>query len=243
VSRQDIDDTTAAAKQALANMHQAKASLEAANVNLAYTRVVAPISGRIGRSAVTPGALVTAGQTTPLASIQQLDPIYVDITQSSQQMLAFRRAVAGGRLGQPSATVRLKLEDGDDYPLAGTIEFAEVTVDPNAGAVTLRVRFPNPQGVLLPGMFVRVEAPQGVAPRAILAPQQGVVRDAKGGASALVIGPSNKAELRDLTVDRAIGNRWLVTGGLKAGDRVVVEGADSVTPGATVKPVAVMLAY
>jgi membrane fusion protein (multidrug efflux system) len=243
VSRQDIDDTVAAARQARANVHQAQANLKAAKVNLAYTSVVAPISGRIGRSAATPGALVTADQIAPLASIQRLDPIYVDISQSSQQLLAFRKAIAEGRLDRPTASVKLKLEDGSEYPETGTIEFAEVTVDPNSGAVILRARFPNPGGVLLPGMFVRIEAPQGVAPKAILAPQQGVVRDAKGNASAFVVDAADKAEPRTITVDRAIGNTWLVTRGLNAGDRLVIEGNADLSPGTKVDPVPVRLAY
>jgi membrane fusion protein (multidrug efflux system) len=205
--------------------------------------VLAPISGRISRSSVTPGALVTANQTTALASIQQLDPIYVDITQSSSQLLQLRRALAKGSVLPTRAAVRLKLDDGTDYPQSGTIEFSEVTVDPDAGTVTLRARFPNPDGLLLPGMFVRVEAPQGVVPNAILAPQQGITRDAKGNATALVVGPDNKVVERTVTADRAIGSMWLVTAGLKAGDRLIVEGTDKAPPGSSVKPVAVKLEH
>lgn len=243
VSRQDIDDTMAAARQARANVHQYQATLESARVNLEYTRVLAPISGRISRSSVTPGALVTANQTTALASIQQLDPIYVDITQSSSQLLQLRRALAKGSVLPTRAAVRLKLDDGTDYPQTGTIEFSEVTVDPDAGTVTLRARFPNPDGLLLPGMFVRVEASQGVVPNAILAPQQGVTRDAKGNATALVVGPDDKVVERTVSIDRAIGNMWLVTAGLKAGDRLIVEGTDKAPPGSSVKPVAVKLEH
>jgi membrane fusion protein (multidrug efflux system) len=241
VSRQDIDDTIAAARQARANVHQYKATLEAAQVNVEYTRVLAPISGRISRSSVTPGALVTANQTTALASIQQLDPIYVDITQSSSQLLQLRRALSKGSVLPTRAAVRLKLDDGTDYPQTGTIEFSEVTVDVDAGTVTLRARFPNPDGLLLPGMFVRVEAPQGVVPNAILAPQQGITRDAKGNATALVVGADNKVVERTVTADRAIGAMWLVTSGLKAGDRLIVEGTDKAPPGSSVKPVAIKL--
>ena len=241
VSRQDIDDTIAAARQARASVHQYRATLESAQVNLEYTRVLAPISGRISRSSVTPGALVTANQTTALASIQQLDPIYVDITQSSSQLLQLRRALARGSVLPTRAAVRLKLDDGTDYPQTGTIEFSEVTVDVDAGTVTLRARFPNPEGLLLPGMFVRVEAPQGIVPNAILAPQQGITRDAKGNATALVVGADNKVVQRTVVADRAIGSMWLVTGGLKPGDRLIVEGVDKAPPGSSVKPVTVRL--
>lgn len=243
VSRQDIDDTVAAARTARASVHQYQASVQSARVNLEYTRVLAPITGRISRSTVTPGALVTSGQTTALATIQQLDPIYVDITQSSSDLVKLRMALANGSVLPATATVHLKLEDGSDYPLTGTIEFSEVTVDEQAGTVTLRARFPNPQGLLLPGMFVRVVTPQGVVPKGILAPQQGITRDAKGDATALVVDASNKVVLRNVVADKAIGNKWLVTSGLKAGDRLIVEGVDKAEPGAVVKPVPVKLGY
>lgn len=241
VSRQDIDDITAAARQARASVHQYSAALQTARINLAYTRVLAPISGRIGRSSVTPGAMVTARQTTALATIQQLDPIYVDITQSSQQLLSLRRALASGSVLSASANVRLKLEDGTEYPQAGTVEFAEATVDENSGTVTLRARFANPDGSLLPGMFVRVDAPQSVVPNAILAPQQGIARDAKGNATALVVGPDYKVVERSVTAARAIGDKWLITSGLKSGDTLIVEGTAKVIAGATVRTVAVKL--
>ncbi len=243
VSSQDVDDAVATARQARANVHQYQATLRTAQVNLGFTRVVAPISGRIGRSSVTQGALVTASQTDALATIKQLDPIFVDITQSSQQLLALRKALANGNVMRSSASVRLKLEDGSLYPQAGTIEFAEVTVDENAGTVTLRARFPNPDGILMPGMFVRVETPQGVMPNGILAPQQGITRDAKGGATALVVDANNKVVQRTVTAGRAIGDSWLITAGLKAGDRLIVEGTDKAQPGATVKPVALKSAH
>nr|WP_169333631.1 efflux RND transporter periplasmic adaptor subunit [Novosphingobium nitrogenifigens] len=243
VSRQDIDDTIAAARTARASVHQYQATVQSARVNLEYTRVLAPITGRISRSTVTPGALVTSGQTTALATIQQLDPIYVDITQSSSDLVKLRMALANGSVLPATATVHLKLEDGSDYPLTGTIEFSEVTVDEQAGTVTLRARFPNPQGLLLPGMFVRVVTPQGVVPKGILAPQQGITRDAKGDATALVVDASNKVVLRNVVADKAIGNKWLVTSGLKAGDRLIVEGVDKAEPGAVVKPVPVKLGY
>lgn len=237
VSAQDRDDVIATARQANAAIGQARASLDTANVNLTFTQVRAPISGRIGRSAFTPGALVTASQTDPLATIQQLDPIFVDITQSSAQLLALRRSLAAGKTLPASATIRLKLDDGSDYPQAGRIEFAEPIVDPDSGTITLRARFPNPDGLLLPGMFVRVVAPQSVVPNAILAPQAGITRDAKGDATALVVTKANKVERRSVTAAQAVGDKWLITAGLKAGDRLIVEGTDKVQPDDMVKPV------
>jgi membrane fusion protein (multidrug efflux system) len=237
VSRQDIDDAMAAQQQARANVHGYEAALETARLNLEYTRVLAPISGRIGRSSVTPGALVTAAQTVVLATIQQLDPIYVDITQSSQRLLQLRRALAQGKARPASTGVRLELEDGTDYPYAGSIEFSEVTVDENAGTVTLRARFPNPDNVLLPGMFVRVLTPQSVVPNAILAPQQGISRDPRGNATALVVDANSKVILRDVTATQAIGDQWLITEGLRSGDRLIVAGTGKVQPGDTVKPI------
>ncbi|MDI1294379.1 MAG: efflux RND transporter periplasmic adaptor subunit [bacterium] len=239
VSAQDRDDVIATARQASASVQQARASLQTAGINLTFTQVRAPISGRIGRSSVTPGALVTASQTTALATIQQLDPIFVDITQSSAQLLALRRSLAAGKTLPASATIRLKLDDGSDYPQAGRIEFAEPIVDPNSGTITLRARFPNPDGLLLPGMFVRVVAPQSVVPGAILAPQQGISRDPKGNATALVVNKANKVERRIVTAGQAVGDKWLITAGLKAGDRLIVEGTDKVQPDDMVKPVPV----
>jgi membrane fusion protein (multidrug efflux system) len=237
VSAQDRDDVIATARQAQAAVQQARASLQTSNVNLEFTLVRAPISGRAGRTLFTPGALVTASQTDPLTTIQQLDPIYVDVTQSSSQLLALRRSLASGQTLPASATIRLKLDDGSDYPIEGRIEFAEPIVDPDSGTVTLRARFPNPDGLLLPGMFVRVVAPQSVVPNAILAPQQGISRDPKGNATALVVTNANKVERRTVTAAQAIGDKWLITDGLKAGDRLIVEGTDKVQPDATVKPV------
>ena len=239
VSAQDRDDVIATARQAAAAVGQARASLDTANVNLTFTQVRAPISGRIGRTLFTPGALVTASQTDPLTTIQQLDPIYVDVTQSSSQLLQLRRSLAAGKTLPASATIRLKLDDGSEYPLEGRIEFAEPIVDVDSGTVTLRARFPNPDGMLLPGMFVRVVAPQSVVPGAILAPQQGIARDAKGNATALVVTKDNKVERRTVTAAQAIGDKWLITAGLKAGDRLIVEGTDKVKPDDKVKPVAV----
>lgn len=237
VSRQDIDDAIAAAGQARAQVAQAQASLASAETNLGFTRIVAPISGRIGRSSFTVGALATASQTDPLATIQQLDPIFVDITQSSTQLVALRRALAKGSVLPASAQVRLKLEDGSDYPFTGRVEFAEVNVDQNAGTVAIRARFPNPQRMLLPGMFVRVSTPQATVPNGILAPQDGISRDPKGNATALVVGAGNKVELRNVTAGQAIRDRWLITAGLKPGDKLIVEGTGKARPGAAVKPV------
>jgi len=241
-SRQSIDDAVSAARVALANVHLYEAAVETAKVNLEYTRVLAPITGRISRSAVTPGALATAAQTTALATIQQLDPIYVDITQSASQLLELRRELAQGSVLPSSATVSLTFEDGTSYPETGTVEFSEVTVDETAGTVTLRARFPNPRGMLLPGMFVRLEVPQAVVPEGILAPQQGITRDAKGEATALVVDANGKVAQRTVTAPRAIGTSWLVTKGLSAGDRLIVEGTDRASAGDTVQPHAVTLA-
>lgn len=241
VSKQQIDNTVAAARQALATVHQDEAALRSAKINLGYTVVRAPISGRISRTIYTPGALVTASQTNALATIQQLDPIYVDIVQSSDALLALRQSLARGSVMPGSTNVRLKLSSGDDYPLSGKIEFAEVTVDETSGTVTLRARFPNPDGFLLPGLFVRVEAPQGIVRDGILAPQQGITRNPKGNATALIVGAGNKVIQRDVTAAQAIGDKWLITAGLKAGDRLIVEGIDQAIPGSAVKPMTVKL--
>jgi membrane fusion protein (multidrug efflux system) len=240
VSRQDADDAKAAYGQAAATVAQQKAAVESAKINLGYTRVTAPISGRIGRSSYTVGALVTASQTDALTTVQSLDPIYVDIPQSSTQLLALRRSLASGQLvsaGPQTATVSLKLEDGSAYPLKGRLEFADITVDQTTGAVDLRAVFPNPQGVLLPGMYVRAVVAQGVAPQGILAPQQGVSRDQKGDPIAYVVGPDGKTELRQLKTGQAIGDKWLVTDGLAPGDRLIVEGLLKVKPGMAVHAV------
>ena len=241
VARQDVDDAVATARQAKASTAQYRASLRTANVNLGFTRVYAPISGRIGRSAFTVGALVTAAQTSALATISQLDPIFVDIQQSSTALLDLRESLARGDALPASTSVRLILENGRTYQQTGTIQFGEVTVDTATGTVTLRARFPNPQGILMPGMFVRLNVPQTVVRNGILAPQQGITRDAKGNATALVVGADNKVALRQVTTTQAIGDTWLVTAGLKAGDRLIVQGTDKAQPGATVKPVAVRI--
>jgi membrane fusion protein (multidrug efflux system) len=240
ISRQDHDDADAAWKQAEAGVAADAAALEAARINLAYTRVTSPIPGRVGRSAVTQGALVTAGQAAVLATVQQLDPIYVDVTQSSAELLRLRRALAGGRLKRANgaqAKVRLLYEDGSPYPLEGSLQFSEATVDQSTGAVTLRAVFPNPKHDLLPGMYVRAVLEEGVDEQAILAPQQGVARDPKGNATAMVVVEGGTVEARALRIDRALGEAWLVSDGLKQGDLVIVEGLQKVRPGVKVKVV------
>lgn len=232
VSQQDFDN-------ALAADLRAKADVETAHINLVYTKVLSPISGRISRSAVTEGALVTANQPTALASVQQLDPVYVDVTQPSSTLLRLKREAAAGQLQQNNVgetRAHLRLEDGGDYTQIGTLQFSEVTVDEGTGSVTLRAVFPNPQRLLLPGMFVRAEIEEGVQKDALLVPQQGISHDQKGDATALVVGPNNVVELRVIGADRAIGDKWLVTSGLKAGDRVIVEGVQQAQPGAKVDP-------
>lgn len=240
VSLQDNDDSQAALKQAQADVAAAKAAVETARINLDYTRVSSPISGRIGRSSVTPGALVSAGQSSALATVQQLDTIYVDVTQSSAELLRLRRELAGGQLkavGTGQASVKLILEDGSVYPQAGKLQFSDVTVDQSTGSVTLRAVFPNPGGDLLPGMYVRAVLEEGREDRAILAPQQGVTRDTKGNPTALVVGADNKVELRVLKTRRTVGDKWLIGEGLKAGDKLIVDGLQKIAPGVPVNPV------
>lgn len=237
VSKQDNDDAQSAFKQAQANVAFQKAAVDAARINLNFTRVTAPISGRIGKSSVTPGALVTASQVAPLATVQKLDAVYVDLSQSSTELLKLRASFANGQLDQAgTAGVRLILEDGSEYPLEGRLAFSDVTVDPGTGSIGLRAVFPNPQGTLLPGMYVRARLTTGVAAQAILVPQIAVARDAKGAASVMVVGADGKAQTRQVTADQTRGNRWVVTAGLQPGDRVIVEGLQSVRPGAPVKP-------
>ena len=232
VSKQDYDNAVAAAAQN-------KASTDTARINLIYTRLLSPISGRIGRSLVTEGALVTANQTASLATVQQLDPIYVDVTQPSAVLLRLRRELAAGELvqtGGNEAEVHLFLEDGSRYKVPGKLLFAEVQVDQTTGSVTLRALFPNPDKLLLPGMFVREQIQEGTRSDALLVPQVAVTHNQKGDPTALVVNSDNKVELRTLVTDRAIGDKWLVTDGLKAGERVIVEGLQFAKPGATVKP-------
>jgi membrane fusion protein (multidrug efflux system) len=237
VSQQEADDARMAYQQATASVAQMEAALASARINLDYTKVRAPISGRIGKSTVTPGALVTANQETALATIRTLDPIYVDMTQSSAELLKLRRLIGEAGMKSGETTVRLKLEDGSQYSHAGKMKFAEVAVDESTGSVTLRAQFPNPEDVLLPGMYVRAVLDRAVTTSAILAPQQGITRDVKGNATALVLTPDNKVEQRTLVAERAIGDRWLISNGLAAGDRLIVEGTGKVRVGDTVNPV------
>jgi membrane fusion protein (multidrug efflux system) len=238
VSQQDYDDANAALKQAEADVEGGKAALEIARINLAYTSVTAPISGRISRSSVTVGALVSASQATALATIQQIDQVYVDVTQSSAEMMLLKQDLASGRLrsaGAGQSRVKLLLENGAPYPLEGALKFSEVTVDQSTGSITLRTVFPNPKHTLLPGMYVRAIIEEGVNDQAILVPQQGVTRNGKGDPTALVVDGSDNVELRVLKLERSIGDKWLVSGGLKAGDRVILEGLQKVRPGSPVK--------
>nr|WP_315208912.1 efflux RND transporter periplasmic adaptor subunit [uncultured Albidiferax sp.] len=234
VSQQEADNAAATELQGEADVASAKAALQTAKINLDYTRIVAPISGRIGKSAVTVGALVTANQTNALVTVQKLNPIYVDITQSSSALLALKRALAQGTLGSGTAKVTLRLEDGSTYPLDGKLQFTDVTVDQSTGAVTLRAEFPNPHAELLPGMYVRAVLAQAVAEQALLVPQPAVSRDSTGKPVAFVVDADGKLEQRTLVTDRAIGDQWLVTSGLQAGDKLVVEGQDKARPGAAV---------
>jgi membrane fusion protein (multidrug efflux system) len=240
VSQQDFDDADAALKQAQADSQYYKATLETARINLNYAHVVSPISGRIGTSTVTDGAIVTAYQPIALATIQQLDPIYVDVPQSTTELLRLQRRLEDGRLtldGTNASKVQLILDDGTRYPLEGTFQFRDVSVDPTTGTVILRAVFPNPNGILLPGMFVRALVKEGFNHQAILIPQQAVSRDTKGNPVAFLVDASGKVEQRLLTVDRTIGDQWLVTDGLAPGDRVIAEGMQKVRPGAQVKAV------
>ena len=237
VAQQDYTDAAAAARQAAANVQQASAALETARINLRFTRVPAPITGRIGRSLFTTGALVTAGQADPLTTIQRLDPIYVDIQQSSADLLALRQSLASGGAAPSSTAVRLKLENGSAYPSVGTVEFAEQMVDPATGAVTLRARFPNPHGLLLPGMYVRAQFSQATTRNGILVPQAGVSRTPQGQATVMVVGPGNKAVRRIVAADQTVGPDWLVTSGLNPGDKVIVEGLGKIREGKPVQPV------
>jgi membrane fusion protein (multidrug efflux system) len=241
VSQQAYDEAVAALEQGEATVEARKAEMERARIELSYTPVTAPISGRIGRSAFTVGALVTAHQPAPLATINQLDPIYVDVTQSTAELIRLKRDVETGELsagGEAQRKVRLLLEDGTPYPLEGTLQFRDVTVDPTTGSFTLRMVFPNPQHDLLPGMFVRAVVQEGIARQGILVPQQGVSRNPKGEAIALLVNAEGKVEERKLEINRAIGDKWLVASGLSGGERVIVEGMMNVRPGAAVRAVA-----
>jgi len=240
VSQQDYDDAAASLKQTQADIQYGKATLDTARINLKYTTIAAPISGRIGRSTITEGALVTAQQPAVLATIQQLDPIYVDVAQSTSEVMRLRNLLAKGQIDQEATSqrkVRLIMDDGMEYPWTGTLQFRDVSVDPTTGSVILRMVFPNPKGLLLPGMFVRAVVQEGINKQAILVPQQAVTRDPKGLPFTLVVDPSGKAQKRTLTLDRTIGNAWLVSSGLAPGEKVIIEGMQKVTVGAPVKAV------
>jgi membrane fusion protein (multidrug efflux system) len=240
VSKQDADDASATLAEAEADVAADAAALESAQINLDYTKVTAPISGRIGKSSVTPGALVTASQTDALATVQQLDPIYVDVTQPSTQYLKLKRALASGQVtqsGSDAAKVKLVLEDGTTYAEAGTLQFSDVTVDQTTGSITLRAIFPNPHHDLLPGMYVRAVIDLGQESGVFLVPQQAVSRNAKGDATVMVVGEGDKVEPRALTASRMVGTDWVVTAGLKPGDRVIIDGLQKLRPGMPVQPV------
>lgn len=239
ISKQDNDNAVAALGQARADVAAGEAAVATAKVNLNYAHIESPISGRIGGSSVTPGALVTANQATALATVTQLDPIYVDVNQSSSEWLSFKREVEAGRVqARGSGTpAKIVLQDGSEYSHEGKLQFADVTVDPSTGNLMLRVVVPNPDGLLMPGMYVRAVVNEGVLPNGVLAPQQGVTRDPKGAATALVVDKNNKVELRNVRVSRTVGDQWLVEDGLAAGDRVIVEGVQKVQPGMSVNPV------
>jgi RND family efflux transporter, MFP subunit len=242
VSRQENENAIAALAQAEADVGVAEAALRSAEVELGYATIRSPIAGRIGRSTVTQGALVTANQNQPLATVQQLDPIYVDVTQSSRELLDLRRDFAAGTLQRPEELpVMIALEDGTQYQHEGRLEFAEVSVDPTTGRFALRVVVPNPDHILLPGMFVRAIVSTGVREQAILVPQQGIARDPRGNTTAMVVNAEGKAEVRPVRVSRTIGDKWLVESGLSAGDRVIVEGLQKIRPGAPVQITATTL--
>jgi membrane fusion protein (multidrug efflux system) len=239
IAQQDYENAVAAANQAKADVAAQRAALRSAEINLRRTRITAPISGRIGASTFTAGALVTAAQAQPLTTIQRLDPIYVDINQSSVELLRLRKQIMAGQVSRGSAGARvgLTLEDGSEYGHQGTFQFADVTVAPTTGSITIRAIFPNPEGLLLPGMYVRAHLTEGTQAQGILAPQQAVSRDEKGNPTALIVGPDNKLQARQLTTSRAIGDKWLVTSGLNPGDRLVMDGAMMAQPGMSVQPV------
>jgi membrane fusion protein (multidrug efflux system) len=233
VSAQDNDNAIAALAQAQADVAAAQAAVDSSAVNLAYAHIVSPINGRIGKSSVTQGALVTADQTAALATVQQLDPIYVDVNQSSSEWLQLKQDIDAGRVqaGASGAPTKIVLENGSAYSTAGALQFSDVTVDPSTGNFLLRVLVSNPNQLLMPGMYVRAIVGEGVRPQALLAPQRGITRDPKGGATALIVDKDNKVEMREVKVSRTVGDQWLVEDGLAAGDRVIVEGLQKVQPG------------
>ncbi|MCS4268290.1 efflux RND transporter periplasmic adaptor subunit [Serratia sp. BIGb0163] len=237
VSPQEFDTSVAQARQADADVIAARAALESARINLQYTKVIAPISGRIGKSSVTEGALVTSSQSSALATVQQLDPMYVDVTQSSDDFLKLKQAIASGTITHNGGKVpvSLILNNGQRYQPTGTLEFSDVTVDQSTGSITLRAIIPNPQHSLLPGMYVRAEIDQGQQKHALLVPQQGITRNPRGEATALIVDAHNKAQLRQVIASQAIGDKWLVTSGLQAGDKVIVSGMMRLKPGMQVR--------
>jgi membrane fusion protein (multidrug efflux system) len=236
ISVQDNDNLQAAFHQAQADLAAAEAAADSARINLAYARIASPITGRIGKSAVTKGALVVANQSEPLARVQRLDTVYVDVTQSSSEWLQLQQELAAGGQEDKRREVRIVMEDGSTYPEAGELQFSDVTVEPGTGSFLLRIVVPNPNNLLLPGMYVRATISEGVLKGALLAPQRGITRDPKGDATAMVIGKDNKVELRNVTTARSVGDQWLVTAGLAAGDRVIVEGLQKIGPGMPVQP-------
>ena len=243
ISQQDYDDAFAALGQAKANLAAGKASVETANINLKYTKVLAPISGVIGKSSVTEGALVSAGQAQVLATIQQLDPIYVDVSQSVDELLNLRRQLKSGKIAaEKTVKVKLILNDGSTYNQEGTLQFSGVGVSESTGTVVLRALFPNPDRLLLPGMFVRTQLQEGTHANAILVPQQGVTRDRSGNATALIVNTENKVEVRQIKTSRAVGDKWLVEEGLAVGDQLIVEGVQKVKPGSMAKAVPAQIA-
>lgn len=233
ISQQDYDQAVATARQADADVMAAKAAVESARINLAYTKVTSPITGRIGKSSVTEGALVTNGQSNAMATVQQLDPIYVDVTQSSSDFMRLKQESL--QQGSDAKSVQLVMENGQPYALKGSLQFSDVTVDESTGSITLRAIFPNPQHTLLPGMFVRARIDEGVNPSAMLVPQQGVTRTPRGDATVLLVNDKNQVETRNVVAAQAVGDQWLITSGLKAGDKVIVSGLQKVRPGVTVK--------
>jgi len=236
IARQDYENAQTTAAQAQADVAAQQAAVRTAQIDLGRTTITAPIAGRIGASIVTTGALVTAGQTTALTTIQRLDPIYVDIAQSAAQVLRLRQQMMAGNVSRGGARIRLVLDDGTQYPIEGTLRFTSVTVDPSTGSQTVRAIFPNPNGLLLPGMYVRASLVEGTQQQAMLVPQRAVSRDERGRPTTLVVGQGNKVELRVLTASRTIGDNWLVTAGVKPGDRVIVEGGMMLRPGMPVAP-------
>ncbi len=238
IAEQDYTDALAQARVARAAVAQNRAALETARINLRYTTLTAPISGRIGRSLATPGALVSASQTAPLALIQQTDPIYVDMQQSSAELTTLRQSIESGGVGSGSASVHLRMEDGSPYTFSGTVQFTDTTVNEATGTVTLRARFPNPKGLLLPGMFVTALFDQAVNPAAILVPQAAVQRDFDGSAFVYLVGKDNKAVRRKITADRTSGVNWVITAGLETGDHVITQGVGNLKQGAAIRPVA-----